>query len=213
MHDFFETETENFIQNEVVLQNWDATPEVFNLYHTQIEKMLKGISDLEVNDSDACKLALNTSSDAKKILKDIVALKKKTTEPYRKFVNLVNESSKAFTDKLSIIQEIITQKVTTYEHSLLALAETHQNEAEKLSESFDIDIVTSGYNRKQIVSTAKTIVSHKIEKSFEVINDALVPQEYFKIDEDKINKAIKLGITNIPGITIIETKKLILRSR
>ncbi len=201
------------MKNEILLAEWASAPDMFNTYSTTIDKILKGINDLQVHDIASCKLAINTSSDVKMILKDILSIRKKTTDPYKKFINLVNESAKEFTDKLMLIQKIITQKVSAYDIELTIQSEMAQKESENLSESLESDFNIIALNDQKIGSTAKTIVTHKIERDFSITNESLIPREYLKVDEDKIKQAIKLGVNHIPGIVITETKKLILRKR
>jgi|GEM_PF-6653993 hypothetical protein len=206
-------DSQEFIPNEVMLPEWKNSPEIFHSYQTQINKFLKIVSDLEITDEESCRKALNLSSDVKVILKDILALKKKNTEPYRQFINMMNEAAKFVTDKLDAIQGIITQKIISYESMLKEMQEMAQKSNKIDSEGYESGIYAITYNSQQIGSTAKTIVSYKKEKEFSVVNESLIPREYLKIDEDKIYQAIKLGITEIPGIHIVESKKLVLRRR
>lgn len=201
------------MKNEILLPEWGPVPDLFNDYATTVDKILKGINDLQVVDASSCKLAINTSSDVKLLLKDIVSIRNKTTDPYKKFVNMINESAKEFIDKLDMIQQIITQKVATFEIQQKIQAEIAQKEREITSEGSELSVSFISINEEKIASTAKTIVSHRVEKTFSVVNEYLIPREYLRIDEDKIKKAIKLGISEIPGISITENKKIVLRRR
>lgn len=201
------------MKNEVLLPEWTNGIDIFNIYPVTIHKILKGVSDLRVHDANSCKLAIDTSSYVKTILKEIISIKKKETDPHRQRINLVNEMTKELTDKVDLIQQMIVEKVSAYEKMLKIQSETAQKQGNEIYKSLDFEIDFISSNEQQIGSTAKTIVTHKTDKSFSVVNQSLIPREYMKIDEEKIKQAIKLGVTNIPGISIIETKKIILRKR
>lgn len=197
---------------QVLLSEWDV-PDLFNKHRMSVEKLLKAVVDLDVVDEMSCKLALNISSDAKVIMSDITTAKKKAVEPSKQFINMINESAKAFTEKLDTVQAYITQKMAIYEVQLKLQSETAQKEAENLSETLGLDVSLIMPNEQRIGSTAKTIVSHKTERDFAVVNESLIPREYLMIDESKVKLAMKMGITHIPGLQITESKKIVLRRR
>ena len=206
-------DSDDFTHTEVMLPEWHTSPEVFSAYQVHVNKILRAVIELEVKDDSSCRAALNLSSDTKLITKDIASVKKNATDPYRQFINIMNESSKLITDKLDAIQDIISQKVDKYQTMLNSQAEMAQKSIEKDSEASEMYALMTSQNGKKISSTAKTIVSYKTDKEFSVTDINLVPREYFKLDEDKINKSIKMGVSQIPGIDIIDTKKLVLRRR
>ena len=198
---------------EVLLPKWNSPKETFTSYQVQIDKILKAVIDFEVNDDESSRKILNAYSDSKFLLKEVEEIKRKICAPYKHFINLVNESYKACKYQAEISQEVITKKLSSYQDKLNQLKEIGQNDNKNTFEYLSLSIEEIVQNDQKIGSTEKTIVSHKIDKTFCVIDINLVPKEYLKVDEGKINQAIKMGVSNIPGIQIIENKKMILRRR
>lgn len=200
-------------ENEVQLPYLHFAPDVFSKYSTHIDKVLKAISDLTITDEITCRLAQDASSDAKLILDEIIAIKKKITAHPRQFINLVNEAASCETEKLAYIQQMIKQKIEVWDRHCIILQEVAQKATQNNLEALGLDLDVIVPNDQKIRSSAKTIVSHKVTKEFSVIDESLIPREYLMVDEKKLAQAVKAGVWNIPGIEIKEIKKIALRRR
>lgn len=197
---------------EIFPDHWKS-PEVFTKHGVKVELMCRTVNDLEITDRDSCKSALNISTDVKDLLDEIEHTKKRLIGPHKQFINLINDTVKEMSEKLDISIELIVQKLQDYQILLQTRSEDGQKSTVGSFEALDLDVDLISTNSQEIASTAKTIVTHKTEHDFKVSNKAIVPLEYLQVDEAKVKQAIKMGITNIPGITITENKKIVLRRR
>lgn len=197
---------------EIFPDHWKS-PEVFTKHGVKVELMCRTVNDLEITDMESCKSALNISTDVKDLLDEIEQAKKRLIGPHKQFINVINETVKEMCDKLEIAGELIINRLEEYQKVL----ETQEEMLQKLNidsfETLDMAVELIATNGRQMPSTAKTIVTHKTEHDFKVSNKAIVPLEYLQVDEAKVKQAIKMGITHIPGITVTENKKLVLRRR
>lgn len=173
--------------------------------------IMRIVSNLNIADQIGCNLALSWFGRVKDRLNQLEQLRKDLNEPHRKQVNAINSAAKEVEAQLKEIATCLTAKLAIWQKELESRSEQRREAAKILTDSLGIEMSVFVESPKTL-SNQDAIASTKIKIGFELENIELVPREYLMLDEDKIKKAIKMGV-NIPGIKIIETKELQVRKR
>ena len=149
---------------------------------------LKNISEsLVVENEESFSQAVSMSLQIRRIKKCLEDKRKDLVAPYVASQKEINKQAKSIEKDLIEIEDILSVKVNDYSSKLLSLDEKIINED----------------------GTAK--LTKKIQWS--ISDESLIAREYLKVDEEKINQAIDMGIINIPGICIQETEIVELRAK
>lgn len=168
-------------------------------YSDQIDLVVKIAGSVQVSSKQTAQDALTLASDAKSLYKVIEAVRKKITEPARKYAASINDLARGFTDRLKQAEDHIKSKIEDWTRS------------EQL-EDIPIDLMLLDGDISKIRSDNATAYT-KTNWSFEITDVSKVPREFLKVDEEKVKLALKSGIRQIPGLTIVSEDKMIIRSR
>lgn len=177
----------------------------------QAPNMMNAASNLTVDDQEGCNSVLSLCGEVKDILNQLESFRKAETEPHRKYINSVNSAAKDVELKLKEILSLLTAKLALWQKQLEGEMEVRKAAAKSLTESLGIEMDVFLESPKTL-SNADAIASTKIKLSWEIENIELIPREYLILDEVKIGKAVKMGVS-ITGVKVIETKELQVRKR
>jgi hypothetical protein len=133
------------------------------------------------------------------------------TEPLRKKVSFINDKAKDLTDQLDSVIQMANMKSSSW---LRMLEEKKAKEDEELKSLASIFDAEDDLYIAPMVSNLRgdgTILVTKTEKHFKVQDISKVPMKYLMVNEEAIKQDMKLGILDIPGIEIYETKSTKLR--
>lgn len=87
---------------------------LFDKFHTEIDKMESTVADVEVKDDETCEKATIYTTQAKKISQVIEAKRKEAKEPYLKVISVLDSEVKELKDRLKDIQVGLNEKITPY---------------------------------------------------------------------------------------------------
>lgn len=156
---------------------------------SKIEEMEQIISGIDVKNRDSAELALQMTMQARKIKNSLEESRKNITKPYFDYQKSINKMASDVKDRLESIEKHLKSKIDewilTEEDNPFGRIETLEVEDGKL-------FTTKSWD-------------------FTIEDPCQIPSEYLKIDESKIQRDVKLGIRNIPGVKIFEVKKTELR--
>lgn len=190
------------------------TDEAVIALQEQSLKLEQYATALVIGTDDDVKSATNDLSIISGLKKAIEEKRKEYTQPINDHLKAVNEAFKSFAEPLNNADKITRQKVLDYraeqerkrqeqeEINRLRL-EAAQKEMElkgELTESVDL-VETQPEQPNHYRSEAGTLGKATIWK-FEVVDFALVPDEYKLPDATKIGKVVRAGLRSIPGIRI-----------
>lgn len=74
-------------------------------------------------------------------------------------------------------------------------------------------VATPTVVQEKTVASDQGKVTFKSVWKYEVIDEQQIPREYLKVDEVALNKAVKLGVREIKGVKIYESKEVSATSR
>ena len=162
---------------------------------TQIEKEIN-ISNLiemengfEVTCHESASQALSMALQSRKLEQTLEKSRLDITKPHLEFQRSINKIIKDFKEKLESIEKRLQNKIELW----------MQKNNENPFSSIDAITVEDG------------TLYLKDEWDFEILDEKIIPQFYFKLDENKINESIKNGIRKIPGIKIFKKETTMMR--
>lgn len=175
-----------------------------------IEEMLAFVESAEVVDNLSFQRITALYSTARSWMNAIETKRKEAIEPSRAIVSAINNRAKQLTDPLSQIIAVANEKAAGWTRQIQK--QRHQ-EAERLALMADLFDATPDLpiQTSATVQGAGANVTTRSIKKFRVADRSQIPSKYLMVNEDLINRDIKLGVSNIPGIEIYEDKIVTLR--
>lgn len=178
-----------------------------------LQKLVQTASDIEVTNDDLFRKITSLYADSKDWEKRIDFMRKEANGPDQDRINTRNDKAKEILTPLKQIQTIARQKCERYQ---LRLEEAKKAEEQKLQEAVDL----LGLDETPVVAPLEkairgdgAIMYSRTVRKFRVVELSKVPEKYLQVNEDLIARDIKMGIDNIPGIEIYETKETQLKTR
>lgn len=178
-----------------------------------VERILEEAKDAVVIDKGGAEEAQTLAMQARDISKRMESARKEIVEPYRKFINSINDTTKVLTQKLKDAEEIYANKIDTWKSAERRAQEEQRRAAEALQEALDLEVLPYYAENLSTIKSAGCASFEKTEWHYEVVDEVAIPREMLRIDEDKIKALLKSGVRNIAGLRIYETKKTVMRSR
>ena len=170
-----------------------------------VSDMLEWAQAIVVDSDDAYAMLYDLYCNARVEKNRIDAQRKKLTEPLRRRTKYINAAAKPVTDLLDQVIAITNEKANGYR----ALLE--QKHGELLAEA---SIFGDGIYLPPAECPAMSgTMSVKTIRRFAVTNIDHVPAKYLRVDEDAVERDLKLGIGEIPGLRIFKETSTSLRTR
>jgi len=196
-------------------------------YMPLIESLKNKATEQEVEDDSQEKEAITKIGQVKTLVSDLELHRKEVILKEDRFVRGINKSIKPFRDELNEIETILKSKTSDYgwkkelerrkkeEAERKAAAELQgkiNKEAEK-AKVIPPPAPTPVLPAKPVVRTESGTSSHlRMEwKMTEMVDFAIVPDEYKILDERKVKMSIRAGVRNIEGLKIEEVPTTIIR--
>ncbi len=153
-------------------------------------------------------------------LKSLEADRQFLTKPLKDHAKRIESVYRPATERFEAADELLRNKVLDFQREAAkAVAEAQAQlteQAEAAAEEGDSDTALELATQATTMEAA-TVVGRlasgggtglSMVSDFEVVDFALVPDEYFTLDHKKIRAAVKAGLTEIPGIRIFKTERL-----
>jgi len=187
-------------------------------YKPQLAELEKQAEALEVKDSSTFQMAIDGAGTAKGLIKAIDGRKAEITNPYREFINQVNNAAKFFTEPLKYVADTFSRKSGDYQYQLdiarqkqqRAIEEANRKLQEKLNKQAEKDHVEAPTVLPVKVTKPETVIhtagghSQHLRKDCvgEIEDPEKVPHEYCVPDQKLINQAVRMGVREITGVKI-----------
>jgi len=210
------------------LPDMAAVKKRFAPYRAEIERMKAAAQAHEVADEDGAKNAVAMAGEAKRLVKEIEARRKEIVDGPNRFVKAVNGFCKDFTGPLRDAEDLLKRKIGQYRYKV-ELERRKQEEAirkanEELQKKLEAEAEAAGVEapkvtpmpvpRRETVTRAETGAAAHIRKVWkaEITDSALVPREYCEPSMKLIDRAVRMGVREIPGVRIFEDVSTVLRT-
>lgn len=210
---------ENIELNTALVKVRPQTDEAVIALHEQSLKLEQYATALVITSDDNVKRATNDLNIISGLKKAIEEKRKEYTQPIREHLDTVNEAFKALTEPLVNADQVTRRKILNYR----AEQDRQRQEAEEIAK-----LERETAERKAALTGEPIVVPEAVAppvapshyraemgtlgmptiRKWEVVDLALVPDEYKIIDSVKIGKVVRAGIPSIPGIRIWEEETL-----
>lgn len=200
---------------------------------TQARTIADEARELVIVDEVTNAVALDMLSQVTKARKRIEALKKRWLDPLNQQVRLIRADFEAMASPAGEAEAILRTKTSVYrvkvseaarkeQERLRLLAEKRQERAAEKAEAKGLEappvipiVPTVAPPAKTVATDSGAKVTYRRTTHFEVLDESLVPIEYFTLDERKIGAAVRAGIASpdkpIPGVRIWITEEPVVR--
>ena len=190
----FEFITDNIIKEKSLVSN-KKIPSATSvaeriLKDLKIEPLISLSESHDIRSKSDASQALSMGMQARKIRKRLEVKRLKVVRPYVLFQREVNSIVKGYSEKLQRIEDNLKLKLDTW----LKVQSTFEPNFSDL-----------------MIEVQDGTISTVIEYEFTLEDIKKIPISYLMIDEKKVKEAIKMGVRDIPGIKIFETKKTKMR--
>jgi len=178
-----------------------------------ISEAVQNAKVLKITTAEECNLANQYIIHIKDLRKQIEAKRVEITKPLNDGLRKINAFFKTALQPLDEADRILADKILAFkkaEEERIAkqqkeLEKQVKKEEKKLSKELGQRIVLP---TPQVQSTLE--VSTRKVRRWRVLDENKIPDEYWVLDTEKINKAVNAGLV-IPGLEIYETEVLIRR--
>ena len=205
-----------------------ARTEIHKKFLEQVRSIQAEAGALTVTDDVTFKGAIALAGRAKEIASLVEKARKAAVEEPNAYVKAVNSACKALTEPLDAATNGLKGKINQHQRKIeLARQEQERKAREavekenarlaKLAAKKGLDVppvtVVAPVVQKETVHRAESGASVHMRKSWkwELMNRAVVPDEYLMLDEKAVNAAVKAGIRQIVGIRIFEAEDTVLK--
>lgn len=176
-----------------------------------VPEMLHRARSLIVNDEESFCEITKIYKASKELEKEVEKQRKEANAPDQGRINERNDKAKKLIDPLKEVQTVCKMRLDVYARNL---EEQKKEEEAKLLKAADIlDLPIPAPKPSGSLRGDGALVSFAWETKFEVTGLELLPLEYWKPDEALIEKHIKLGVSEIPGVRIWTEKVTKVRTR
>lgn len=156
----------------------------------KIDALQKQASDFTIANVEHATNALSMALQARKLSAGLIESKREITKPQMDFQRAINKLVSDYVSKLEEIENNLKDKIETW-------INTTTDEA-----------FSSGLDSIQVIDGSLKRVNTWV---YEVEDSAQVPFEYMCPDTEAIEKAIKSGLRNIPGVRVFMKQEIKLR--
>jgi hypothetical protein len=198
-------------------------------YDSAVDSMVEQAEFHEIEDDASNTRAVEMAGQAKSLAKNIEKVRKEIVDPAFRFKKSVDNLAKAYRDRLDRIERGLKQKISAYHRA----QEVKRREAErkaaeaarKMQERVDAEAAAAGVETVKIVApiaqeppkvtrTAEGSAHQQKKWTWDRngVDFEKVPDEFKTLDVVGINKAVREGVRNIPGIRIYQETTTVIRS-
>lgn len=201
------------------------------------EAVVRTIADaareLEITDEASNAQALEMLAQARKAHRRIEALRKRWIDPLQAQIKLIRDDFSRIAEPAKEADRILSAKTSRYraqvaeaarkeQERLRLLAERRQERAAARAAERGVEpppvvpiVPTVAAPAKTVATDSGAKVTYRVQTHFEVVDPALVPREYWIIDDRKIGAAVRSGLATpdnpIPGVRIWTTEEAVVR--
>lgn len=179
----------------------------------KLQYVIESSSILDVVTEEQFKRMTRIYSEAKEWEKRIEFIRKQANQPDQERINARNDAAKDILAPLKQIQSIAKQKCEGYQSVLEARKTAEEKKIQDAVDLLGLDEAPLPVPVEKTVRGSGALMYTKVVRKFRTTDISKVPLKYLKIDEESIERDIKLGVGEIPGIEIYEEKQTTLRTR
>lgn len=164
-----------------------------------------------VHDEASCALAESYVKEIKAEATALEAKRDEWCEPLKKSIDLARKDVKPRLDVAKQIEEILKQKCINYRSEIAAIRARAEAEAQRALAEHKPQEAQAAFVVAASATAPKTTGVHYTKvKIATVVNPAILPEKYWtrSYSQTLIDLDVANGVTEIPGVTIVETERM-----
>lgn len=175
---------------------------------------LSEVDAIVVEDQDDFEFVTGLAQDAKDRNKKLEEMKQSALRPLREAEKNIRGWFAPAQDAYGKLEKLLKGKLAGYVRDQEVKRLAALKEAEEAAQSGTVEEVTTAL-AKVSETQAPTASGVRVSKvwTFRIINESLVPDEFWDINESKIRKAVHQGIHEIPGVDVFQEEQIGIRSK
>ena len=206
--------TEQVLETTTVIRIRPGIDEAVMALHVEAAK-LRLYADTRVIATDGdVKLATDDLGFIAKLKKAIEDKRKEYIGPIDEHKKAINDTFKGFSDPLAEADKIIRGKILVYrqEQERIRAEQERINQLRMEAARAEMELkgeLTESVGLVEVAPSAPNhyrgeaaILSKTMLPKFEVVDFALLPDEYKQVDAAKLGKVVRAGLRTIPGVRI-----------
>lgn len=198
---------------------------------SEVQGLLQKIDTLVIKTQEDAGIANDYLKNAKAKAKEIEATRVSFVKPFNDQVKFINDWFRKPMDCLAVIEQKLKEKIMSYDNEVrrkvaeeearlrAEAAERERKERDKLEKRADKAEASGKVERAAelrqqaettviqapVLAAPKSTMSYRTDYDFEVVDKALVPEDYKIVDEVMLRKVVKAQkeLCKIPGIKIV----------
>ena len=194
-------------------------------YYDQALKLQEYAEARVIATVEDIKLATNDLSIIAKLRKAMEEKKREYLDPLKAQAEAIRETYSILMDPIFRADKLTRDKILAYqkeqerkrqeqeEINQMRMEAAQKEKALKGEITEPVELVEVAPEAPKRVSTDMGMVGQRMIRKWELVDMALVPEEYKILDGTKITKVVKAGIPSIPGIRIYEEPILTVSAR
>lgn len=151
--------------------------------------------------------------EAKDWEKRIDFIRKEANQPDQERINARNDKAREILMPLKLIQSIAKEKCERYQLILDAAKAAEEKKVQDAVDLLGLDVVPLPMPVEKTVRGDGAMMYTRTVRKFRIVDQSQIPTKYLTVDVDAIERDLKLGVAEIPGIEMYEEKQTNLRTR
>lgn len=181
--------------NELALKCEESLSEI------SVPEMLHIAASLVVRDEDSFGEISKIYKVAKRLEKDIEHQRKEANTPDQDRINERNDKARKLCEPLKKVQDLCKIRMTEYTLYLEQLKEQEKQKLLEAASMLDVEMPVPMATSKTVRGEGATVYT-VYERRFDIEFLHMVPDQYWKVDTELLEKHIKMGYEQIPGVRI-----------
>lgn len=192
------------------------TQELINNTNAQAIAVLDAVAGLQITTDEEYESAVDILKEVKRAANDLEAARTAITKPMNDAVKAVNAQFTEPSSRLEIAERRLKQMTAKYvadkraeQQRMIAEAALAAAAARASQPDAATDVAKAVEQAVTLAAAAAAPVVSGVSFSerwdWSVSDLSLIPREYLRVDDTKINAAVKAGVRSIPGVRIFST--------
>lgn len=179
-----------------------------------VQELTKEVIARDIENQNDFEFVSEIYSTMRNVIKKVETEAKCLKKPHQDAINKINFDQKVFLEPCMNLITICNRKIDYYYRKLEIEKQEEERKQLEAAKMLDLpveQVYVAPVEKKLYASNATACT--KSEVKFDLVDINKVPSKYLMLDEAAVKRDIKMGIRQIEGLNIYETKKTSLKVR